>query len=213
MTPSVYERIRAAIVAGELPARQRLAEAALAERFGTSRTPVREAMQRLESERLIERTHRGTFVRTIEPEEILDIYDVLKTLEAAAARMAAERATDWNRRQLRSAHQAMVDFTEPDPPRRAALNRDFHEVFWAAAHSPTTARVLRQLNSQMVITARTTLAVESRWQSVLDEHAALLDAIEAGDADEAARIAEEHMVAAREVRVRFYTDAGSAADA
>lgn len=210
MTGSVYDRIRDAIISGALPAKKRLAETALATQFGTSRTPVREALQRLESERLISRTHRGTFIRLIEPEEIYDIYDVLKTLESAAARMATERATPWNLHQLRAAHQAMVDFAEPDAPHRAELNRRFHDAFWAAAHSPTTTRVLKQLNSTLVITARTTLSVEERWQSVLEEHRALVEAIEARDADTAARIAMEHMEHAREVRVNFYTDAESA---
>jgi DNA-binding GntR family transcriptional regulator len=207
MTASVYERIRDAIIAGDLPARQRLAETALAEQFGTSRTPVREAMQRLESERLIERTHRGTFIRQIEPDEIYDIYQVIKTLEASAARLACERATPWTLRQLRAAHEAMVAFTAHEAPHRAELNRRFHDAFWAAAHSPTTARVLQQLNSTLVITARTTLSVEERWQAVLEEHTALLAAIEARDADAAARIAEAHMEHARDVRVHFYTDA------
>lgn len=207
MTSSVYERIRAAIVSGEIPSKQRLAEVALAEQFGTSRTPVREALQRLESERLIERTHRGTFVRQIQPEEVFDIYDVLSVLEGFAARTATERATPWNLLQLRTAHQAMVDFTEPDPPRRAELNREFHEVLAAAAQSQTTARVLQQLNSNLIVTARTTLAVEERWEATLTEHAQILEAIEARDGDTAARIAEEHMIAARDVRVQFYRDA------
>ena len=211
VTGTVYERIRGAIIAGELPSRQRLAETALAEQFGTSRTPVREALQRLESERLIERTHKGTFIRQIEPDEVYDIYDVLKTLEAAAARMACERATAWNLRQLRAAHEAMVEFTDRDAPRRAELNRHFHDAFWSAAHSPTTTRVLQQLNSTLVITARTTLSVEDRWQAVLIEHGELVTAVETRDGDAAAAIAEEHMVRAREVRVNFYTDSAVSA--
>lgn len=205
MTATVYERIRAAIISGEISAQQRLAEVTLAEQFGTSRTPVREALQRLESERLIERTHRGTFIRQIQPEEVFDIYDVLKTLEGAAARMAAERATTWNLLQLRAAHQSMVDFTESDASGRAELNREFHAVLAAAAHSPTAARMLLQLNSSLVVTARTTLAVEDRWRAAIAEHEELVAAIEARDGDAAARIAEEHMVAARDVRVRFYS--------
>lgn len=209
MTGTVYERIRAAIVSGEIPAQQRLAGTVLAEQFGTSRTPVREALQRLETERLIERTPRGTFIRQIQPEEVFDIYDVLKILEGAAARMAAERATPWNLLQLRTAHQAMVDLVEPDAPRRAELNREFHAMVAAAARSPTTARVLLQLNSSLVVTARTTLAVEERWQAALAEHQQLVEAIEARDADAAASIAEEHMIAAGDVRVQFYSDAAT----
>lgn len=205
MPGTVYDRIRAAIVSGDIPSEQRLAEVALAKQFGTSRTPVREALQQLESERLIERTHRGTFIRQIQPEEVFDIYDVLKTLEGSAARMATERATAWNLLQLRAAHQAMVEFTEPDASHRAELNREFHAVLAAAAHSPTTSRMLLQLHSSLVVTARTTLAVEDRWRAVLAEHERLVEAIEERDGDAAALIAEEHMVAARDVRVQFYT--------
>ncbi len=109
MATSLYEEIREAILTGRFAPGQVLSENALATEFGKSRTPVREALHRLEIEALVERVPRGVRVRTSSPEEILDIYDVRITLEGAAAKAAAERATELDRTRLRSAQQAMVD--------------------------------------------------------------------------------------------------------
>ncbi|WP_157517894.1 GntR family transcriptional regulator, partial [Microbacterium resistens] len=106
MATSVYERIRDAIVEGRIAPGAPLSENGLAKDFGTSRTPVREALHRLEIEALVERLPRGVQVRETSPEEIIDIYDVRITLEGAAARAAAERATEFDQRRLRAAQGA-----------------------------------------------------------------------------------------------------------
>jgi len=89
----VYERLRDEVVSGQLPEGAPLVEATVATRYGTSRTPVREALRRLEQDGLVERGARGLRVRIRGPEEILEIYEVRILLEAAAARHAAVRHT------------------------------------------------------------------------------------------------------------------------
>ncbi|MGM1028942.1 MAG: GntR family transcriptional regulator [Actinomycetota bacterium] len=207
MATSVYDEIREAIVAGRIKPGEPLSENRLATEFGTSRTPIREALHRLEIEALVERLPRGVQVRETSPEEIIDIYDVRITLEGAAARAAAERATELDRRRLRAAQSAM-EATGTDARERAAANRAFHEAIWAASHSPTLVDLLQRLNVHLVRYPTTTLEGDDRWQAVLAEHEELLGAIEAGDPMRAREVAEHHMDGAREVRMRMYAGDG-----
>ncbi|MGC5077473.1 GntR family transcriptional regulator [Agrococcus sp. DT81.2] len=208
MVTSVYDAIRDAIVAGRIKPGETLSENRLATEFGTSRTPIREALHRLEIEALVERLPRGVQVRETSPEEIIDIYDVRITLEGAAARAAAERATELDRRRLRAA-QATMAATGAEPRERAVANRQFHEAIWAASHSPTLIDLLHRLNVHLVRYPTTTLEGDERWAAVLEEHEALLDAIDARDALRAREIAEHHMQGAREVRMRMYAGDGN----
>jgi len=211
MATSLYEELREAILTGRFGPGQVLSENALAAEFGKSRTPVREALHRLEIETLVERVPRGVRVRTSSPEEILDIYEVRITLEGAAAKAAAERATELDRTRLRSAQQAMVD-VEDSPEAMAAANRRFHEAVWAASHNPTLVDLLHRLNVHLVRYPSTTLNYGDRWEAVLREHEELLGAIDARDGEAARRIAEHHMFGAREVRLRMYADSEYATD-
>jgi DNA-binding GntR family transcriptional regulator len=210
MATNVYDRIRDAIVDGSIVPGEVLSENQLAADFGTSRTPVREALHRLEIETLVERLPRGVRVRETSPEEIIDIYDVRITLEGAAARAAAERATELDRRRLRAAHEAMLA-TGGDPKQRAASNRQFHEAIWAASHSPTLVDLLQRLNVHLVRYPTTTLEGDDRWSAVLEEHEELLQAVESRDALHAREVAEAHMAAAREVRMQMYAASGARA--
>lgn len=207
MATNVYEEIRQAILSGRFPPGRMLGESALATEFGISRTPVREALHRLEIEQLVERVARGARVRTSSPEEILDIYEVRITLEAAAAKHAAVRSTEFDRMRLRSAHQAMLRASD-DASARAQSNRAFHEAIWQASHSPTLSDLLQRLNVHLIRYPTTTLTWGDRWEAVLAEHEELLQAIEAGDADRAHDIAERHLAGAREVRLRMYAEMG-----
>jgi DNA-binding GntR family transcriptional regulator len=202
---SVYEQLREAILTGRFAAAQVLSENALAAEYGKSRTPVREALHRLEIEGLVERVPRGVRVRAPSPEEILDIYEVRITLEGAAAKAAAERATELDRMQLRSAHNAMIE-VDDNAAAKASANRRFHEAIWTASHNPTLVDLLHRLNVHLVRYPTTTLTYGDRWDAVLREHEELLGAIEARDGEAARRIAEHHMFGAREVRLRMYTE-------
>jgi DNA-binding GntR family transcriptional regulator len=205
MTTDVYKQIRGAILEGRFEGGRLLSENALATQFGTSRTPVREALHRLEIERLVERGPRGTAVRAPSPDEILDIYEVRVTLEASAARAAALRATALDIVQLRNSQEHMRAVT--DPADRPTTNRAFHRVVWQASHSPTLDDLLRRLHVHLQRYPTTTLDWGNRWDQVLEEHDSLIDAIVRRDADAAYRIAEEHMAKARDIRLRMYGEA------
>jgi len=199
-----YTLLRDGMFLGEFPPGSSLNELALAKRFGTSRTPVREALQRLETERLVERRGRSVIVRQASPAEILDIYEVRTTLEGAAAAKAATSATDLDLLRLARARDDMRDVTTADPRTRAVVNRRFHEALWEASHSPTLVDLLTRINSHLLVASRTTLDSEERWIEALAEHEELLAAIRDRDPARAQALASAHMNAARDARLRAY---------
>jgi DNA-binding GntR family transcriptional regulator len=199
----VYTRIREDIASGALAPGAPLVEVVMAQRYGTSRTPVREALRRLEQDGLVEPGARGMRVRTRSVEEILEIYDVRITLEATAARWAADRRTELDLVRLHRAHELMEQTASTDGAAMAETNRRFHEAVWAAGHNAALVDTLRTLNSHLVRYPATTLTRAGRWGTALEEHARLIEAIADRDALSAAKIAEEHMTAAREIRLRM----------
>ena len=204
MSTRVYERLREEIVSGRLESGAPLVEATLAGRYGTSRTPVREALRRLEQDGLVERGDRGLRVRARGPEEILEIYEARILLEGAAARGAAERSTRLDLMRLKNAADVMAAADPGDPGAMAAANQAFHEEIWAASHNSTLVDLLTRLNSHITRYPATTLTSPGRWQEALSEHAELMLAIESRDRDKANLVAANHMTRARDIRLRMY---------
>jgi DNA-binding GntR family transcriptional regulator len=200
-----YAHLRQAILTGELPPGYALTETTLGEKYGVSRTPVREALRRLEQDGLAERGSRGMVVKGRSPEEILEIYEIRSILESAAASYAASRRTLLDIGRMEKAHQVMIDLDPLDPWKMVRLNRDFHEQIWAATHHSTLIDLLARLNDHVTLySAAITLGHGDRWSIVLAEHEELLQAIRDGDAQRASEVAEAHMDHARAVRLEIY---------
>jgi DNA-binding GntR family transcriptional regulator len=202
----VYERLRADVVAGTFEAGAPLVELTLAERYGTSRTPVREALRRLEQDGLVERGDRGMRVRTRSPEEILEIYEARIALEATAASGAAQRHSEFDLIRIQRAQAAMRAAAESDADAVAAANRAVHEAIWAASRNGTVVDLLTRLNNHLTRYPATTLAVPGRFEQAVAEHDELIAAIEAREAERAHDIAREHMTRARNLRLQIYRD-------
>ncbi|GLW08680.1 GntR family transcriptional regulator [Microtetraspora sp. NBRC 13810] len=205
MRSDVYRRLREDILSGGLAAETPLVEAALADRYGTSRTPVREALRRLEQDGLVERADRSLRVRARSPEEILEIYEVRISLEGVAARAAAERHTPYDLARLRAEAGRMAATPADDPRAMADANRRFHEAIYAAGHNATLLDLLTRLNDHLARYPATTLSHPGRWHQARTEHEALLAAIAARDAPTAATLAEQHMTTARDIRLLMYS--------
>jgi len=205
MVKDAYERLREEIVEGRLDPGAPLVEAVIAARFHVSRTPVREALRRLEQDGLVERGDRGMMVRARSPEEILEIYGVRVLLEGLAAKLAAESATPFDLASLDERQREMVGIgTGPsDAKAMAVSNRRFHEALWTASHNRTLFDLLVRLNSHLSRYPTTTLSHPGRWERVLAEHEEIVEAIRVRDSDRAAKLAEAHMAAARDIRLRI----------
>jgi DNA-binding GntR family transcriptional regulator len=200
---AIYSTLREAILTNVLPAGERLAELQLAALFKRSRTPVREAILRLESERLAERSaRRGFVVGGISREEILEVYAVREVLDGLAARLAAQGYLSsefdhlqWLSRRLRKAGE------QRDYRLMVELNIEFHETLARASRNGLLLQFMRQIHDWVRRFSDTTFSYRGRASEALKEHEALLEAISRRDPDAAERIARAHMTRATEVRV------------
>jgi DNA-binding GntR family transcriptional regulator len=202
--PDPYEQLKEAIYLGELKPGQHLVETALAQAFNVSRTPIREALTRLEQDGLVVRTGSGLTVRERSPGEVLDIYEVRVLLEGAAGRTAAERRNNNDIFELRKAHRRYVAATEKDVQARVAANRAFHQAVWNATHQPALTDLLQRIELQLGRFPVTTLSYPGRWEQSVEQHEALVAAIEAREGDKAATIASQHFSDAREIRLTLW---------
>lgn len=201
----VYMTLREAILHGTLPAGYPLGEIPLAEVFGRSRTPIREAILRLESEKLAERfSRRGLVVAQITREEVLEVYAVREMLDGFSARLAAlgilptelDRLV-WLNDRLRAAANS------GDVKAMIEVNIEFHEAICQASRNSLLLEFVKRIHEWVRRFPDTTMSQPGRGLEAVAEHEALLEAIRARDPDAAERIAREHMGRARQLRVRM----------
>ena len=196
-----YSLILEAIDVGLYKPGDRLVESELADRFGVSRTPVREALQRLETQGLLVRDGRSLIVASLDHNQLAELYVVRAELEGLAARLAARHATDEEIRVLR----AMVEDDRPligQPEAMSRANRRFHRQIHLASHNRFLVQQLDLVYRPMALLASTSLAAEGRGPATLAEHSAIVDAIAAHDGDAAFEALRSHISRAFEIRLR-----------
>ncbi len=207
-TPAVnlspYERIKKAIIDGTFQPGAVLTESALGEWCRMSRTPIREALGRLEQDGLVTRTGRGVTVTERTPEEILDIYETRIALEATAARMAAVRHGVLDRARFERLFTAVEEVETSDAQAMADANRAFHRAVWQATHNRSLIDLLDRLHLHLLRYPMTTLTAPGRWEQALKEHRTLMTAILDRDPVRAGEAAEQHFRAARDVRLAMW---------
>ena len=180
----------------------RLVENELADRFGVSRTPVREALQRLETQNLLRRDGRSLIVASLDHGQLSELYVVRGELEGLAARLAARHATPEEVRLLRDMLNADRSL-EGDPAALARANRRFHRQIHHASHNRFLMQQLDLVHRSMALLASTSISAEGRSRDTLDEHARIVDAIEAGDGDAAYAALRDHISQAYITRLRL----------
>jgi len=197
-----YARIRAAIRDGTLVPGERLTETDLAGRFGVSRTPVRQAIARLEAEGLL--THearRGVTVTRPDHQQVVELYVMREVLEGAAARLAAQHASDTE-------IAAMAEIVEREPAvfadatALAAENQRLHGLLYLAAHNRYLLRSLELLGATMSLLP-TLLTRGGRAEQAHVEHRAIIEAIRTRDGDAAEAAARRHARAAQKHRLAW----------
>ncbi len=185
-----YAMILEAIDLGTYRPGDRLVESELAERFGVSRTPVREALQRLETQSLLARDGRSLIVASLDHNQTAELYVVRGELEGLAARLAARHATVEEVRVLRDMVEADNDLGD-GPVALARANRRFHKQIHLAANNRYVVQQLDLVHRSMAVMATASLAVEGRGHIAQAEHDKIVRMIEQRDedgADEALRL-------------------------
>ncbi len=192
----VYEYLREQILFGGLAPGQRLIEERLCEETGVSRSPIREAIRRLEKDGLVVVQAQGG-VTVYEPtlDDFTSLFECRLHLEPAAARFAAERRTEEELADLQELLARMADIArESDARRTHELHFAFHQCVAEASKNPYMAKIMNDLKVLISFYRNAILQVHpQRPETVISEHAAILDAIRRRDGDAAAASMAEHI--------------------
>lgn len=180
----------------------RLVESELAERFGVSRTPIREALQRLETQNLLTRDGRSLIVASLDHTQLAELYVVRGELEGLAARLAARHATPEEVRVLQDM-LAEDHKLVGNPEALSRANRRFHKQIHLASHNRFLVRQLDLVHRSMALLATTSLAVEGRIAGTLEEHSRIVDAIAGADGDAAYAALRDHISKAYVTRLKL----------
>jgi DNA-binding GntR family transcriptional regulator len=191
----IYETIREAIQFGRYAPGYHLVADDLAQEFGTSRMPVREALQRLENAGLVSITpHRGAVVSELSEQEIVEVYHIRAVLEGLAARLAAPHLSraDYDRLNALIDDMASTGTAEPDLDQLLRGNRDLHEIIWQAAQAPRLHELLENLYDASRRFRNISILLSGRLEQIVQEHRRIVQALAAGDPAAAERFANEH---------------------
>lgn len=190
----VHATLRRRILTGGLPPGSRLSVPAIARELGVSRSPVRDAVLRLEREGLAEETfNRGAVVPSPDRRHLVSLYEAREALEGAAARLAAPRMDHLARRTmlaLLQEHREVVSAQDFD--RHIEVDAAFHRQVRAVARSPVITRMLEEVQGQVMLAMRWT-SVSGGLDNALSDHVAIFEALAAGDAPASETAARQHI--------------------
>jgi GntR family transcriptional regulator, rspAB operon transcriptional repressor len=209
VTDWVYEELNSAIVDLRLAPGDPLREATLAEQLGVSKTPIREALTRLEQEGLVETTSfKGAVVSGYSRQDLIEIYELRELLENAAARAAAESMSDEDRDRLRRICRESRKLTKGgDPAGLAALISAFDDVLFDQVRNGRIRALIGNLRAHLTRIGHLTAEIPGRIEASVDEHERILEAIAARDPDLAERQMSEHIRSVRDDQLRALGEA------
>ncbi len=195
LSEKLRESIEEEIATGVLPPGTHLDEIELAQRFGVSRTPIREALSLLAGEGLLEiRPRRGAVVANVTPRRLIEMFEVMAEIEAMCARLASRRITEQELEELTSAHQECMEAAEKkDADLYFYANEKFHRAIYVAAQNQFLLEQATSLQRRLRPYRRLQLRVRHRIQNSLREHQGILDAIREGNVSGAAQLMQGHV--------------------
>lgn len=197
-----FAKLMEALESGIYKPGDRLRETEVADRLSLSRTPVREALRRLEAEKIIEHRPRvGAVVRTLGQTEIVELYQMRFVLERTAAEMAAKHAASAEVDTLAALNDDIAG-CGGDAAQAAAINQKFHQAIYLAGRNRFLLDATRAMTNALLLLGPTTLADEERIAVVVRQHGQILDAIGAGDIEGAGAAAEAHLQTSLRYRLR-----------
>lgn len=191
----VFQALREAIISGELKPGERLMEVQLAEEMGVSRTPVREAIRKLELEGLVVMVPRkGAYVAGLSMKDAADVFEVRQSLEGLAAALAAERITD---EEIEALERILLEIN--DAAEKNDLNliiqkdAEFHNILFKASRNDKLVQIINKLKEQIDRFRIQSFENPGRLKKLVEEHKKIVEAISERNVEKAKKLAEEHI--------------------
>ncbi len=200
-----HEKIILLIKEGILKPGQRVMETDIAKRTNLSRTPVREALKKLEAEEIIiHQAKIGAVIKKFNHQDVIELYEVRIMLEKMAAKLAAQHATMSEIDLLKKYNNKIVDAEEQE--KAASYNSQFHQIIIQSTRNRYLQKAWEQLTKSIILLGPTTLYSETRYQEAYYQHHDIIKAIENKDAEHAMVMAEDHMNRSLEIRLTHIHD-------
>ena len=195
LAESLRQRLEGAIAAGHLEPGSRLDEQEIAQRFGVSRTPVREAFRLMAANNLVElRGRQGATVRSIKAQALIEMFQVMAELEGLCARLAARRVSQAWGAEIDEIHQRLVVAGRTsDIDVFYDINQEFHEAIYEASRNIFLAEQTRKLRNQVAAYRRRVTRMPNRIADTVREHEAIMQAILAHDPERAHAAMRDHV--------------------
>ena len=194
LADQVFEHLETDILSGKYQKGENLTESKLCLELGVSRTPIREALRRLEQEHLIEESPKGMVVVGISDKDLADIFEIRAALEGKAAELAAKNYTEEQINIVREAIEFQEFYlSKQDPDRIKSMDSRFHETIYKMSGSTIFYDVLMPLHKKILKYRKASVTDKGRASASVAEHRAIYEAILAHDSDLASRLISEHL--------------------
>ena len=197
----IFEQLEHDILSGKYARGETISELRLSNELGVSRTPVREAIRRLEQENILEESGRGLLVVGITHEDLMDMYEIRLQVESLAARRAAARVTDAELKEMRNIidlQRFYLEKGDTDSSNQIRnLDSQFHDLLYRCSGSRIYYNVLHSLHKKITKFRMASVSRQGRAQHSIEEHTAIYEALAAHDEDRAYEAAIYHMTNAR----------------
>ncbi|MBE6981352.1 MAG: GntR family transcriptional regulator [Ruminococcaceae bacterium] len=198
LADQVFERLENDIITGVYPRGEIITELKLVEQLGVSRTPIREALRRLEQERLIRESGKGSVVLGITVEDLVDIMNIRERIEGLAAYYATQNLTPEGLEELTQISELQdFYFAKKDIEHLRQMDDRFHDTIYELSQRTIIRDTLLPLHRKTMRYRKISIEEPSRLQHSIEEHKAIFNAISSGDADLASQLITQHIIRAK----------------
>lgn len=209
LADQVFEKLENDIISGVYARGEILTELKLVEELGVSRTPIREALRRLEQERLIRESGKGSVVMGITVQDLIDIMEIRQRIEGVAVAYATERITPEGIDELRRIRELQeFYYAKMDVEQLRLMDDQFHDTIYELSGSTVFCDTLRPLHKKTQRFRRLSLGDADRLKASVEQHKQIFNAIEARDAQKAQQLITEHIDTAKQYMLGRFTNEG-----